>query len=295
MATWKRILVDGDVTGTSPIEVTGDTPTISLGLPANTNDGTDSEDEMLIYDVSASQWNKISLEGIFNSLTAALAQIQIDGGGANTVFAPNGVLGDLNGDGAVNINDMLLFFQTYGTSGDSAALYQYEDQALGWSTFSVASFTDSMNVSNAGTATSDVITISVNTTTDVITFDDIPQTAAAAQQALSITIVPEIFVINASSFEIKAIVKTYNGSTLVNTYVFPFDTILVYVFNLFGIDFEYNQISVSVPAANFLESDSTAVEKFTVEFEVSLTYSYDTLPTINTHKIRIKDLTINYA
>jgi hypothetical protein len=295
MATWKRILVDGDVTGISPIEVTGDTPTISLELPAATNDGADSEDEMLIYDVSASEWNKISLEGVFNSLTAALAQIQINGGGASTVFAPGGVLGDLDGDGTVSVNDMLLFFGVYGTAGDSAALYQYADAALGWSTFSLASLSDSMNVSSAGTATSQLITISVNTTTDIITFDDIPQTSNASQQNLSITIVPEVFSVGLAAFSINVIVKTYNGSTLINTYEPQTDNILVQSSSLYGLEFESNPVTVTIPALNFLEADQTAVEKFTVEFETNLVTSNDVIPTINTHKIRIKDLTINYA
>jgi len=295
MATWKRILVEGDVTGILPIEVTGDTPTISLSLPATTNDGADSEDEMLIYDVSASEWNKISLEGVFNSLTAALAQIQINGGGASTVFAPGGVLGDLDGDGAVSVNDMLLFFQSYGTTGDSAALYQYADAALGWSTFSVESFSDSMNVSNAGTATSQVITISVNTTTDIITFDDIPQTFDAAQQGLSITIVPEVFSIGFAVFSINVIVKTYNGSTLVNTYEPQTNNIILQSSSVFGIEFEALPITATIPPENFVETDQTAVEKFTVEFEANLVTSNDVISTIDTHKIRIKDLTINYA
>lgn len=69
MATWKRILVDGDVTGTSPIEVTGDTPTISLGVPSTTNALDDtSNDKLLVYDSSAGEWTSIPISSVQGSL-----------------------------------------------------------------------------------------------------------------------------------------------------------------------------------------------------------------------------------
>jgi len=69
MATWKRILVDGDVTGTSPIEVTGGAPIISLEVPTTTNALDDtSNDKLLVYDSSASQWTSIPVSSVQGSL-----------------------------------------------------------------------------------------------------------------------------------------------------------------------------------------------------------------------------------
>ena len=62
MATWKKILTEGDVTGTSPITVTGSDPVVSLdtsSLSANADD--DNSDELLVYDQSAGTWTTMTL------------------------------------------------------------------------------------------------------------------------------------------------------------------------------------------------------------------------------------------
>jgi len=69
MATWKRILVEGDVTGTSPIEVSSGAPTISLVVPTTTNALDDTgNDKLLVYDSSADAWTSIPVSSVQESL-----------------------------------------------------------------------------------------------------------------------------------------------------------------------------------------------------------------------------------
>ena len=163
MATWKRILVEDDIVGTDPISVVDGV--VSLidpdGLTSNPQD--DDQDQILVYDNTANVWTSLTLEGMFAYLTSQLAQSQIDGGGSTTVFAPGGVVGDLDGDGSVNINDMLIFFQNFGLSGTAAASYYYENQSLTYTTWNVNIGTEVLNISGSGTASAAVTTISVDT------------------------------------------------------------------------------------------------------------------------------------
>ena len=68
MATWKRILVEGDVTGGGVITVSSTAPhNVTLGDPVATTSAisaTASDDKLLIWDESASTWNYINYSNV---------------------------------------------------------------------------------------------------------------------------------------------------------------------------------------------------------------------------------------
>lgn len=68
MATWKRILVEGDVTGGGVITVSSTAPhNVTLGDPVATTtaiSATASDDKLLIWDESASTWNYVNYSNV---------------------------------------------------------------------------------------------------------------------------------------------------------------------------------------------------------------------------------------
>lgn len=292
MATWKRILVEDDIVGEGPISITDGVVSIVNPSELSPNPENDDTDALLVYDSTAQAWTSLTLQGLFSFLTELLAQSQIDAGGSTSVFQPDGVLGDLDGDGAVSVNDMLLFFQAYGTSGSVDTSYYYTNSLVSFTTWSTQEY-KKLQVDTTGTASSSIVTVSVDGTAETIEFSGIP---ATANVPLYISITPTVFAAWGASFAYRVIVKTWdqNNTPMLDDVEYGLGGTQIASSQLYGINIDANPATYTLSALQLKNNIPTnsAPSKIRVYFECLLAAPGQT--NADTHKAKIKDLTINY-
>lgn len=292
MATWKRILVEDDIVGEDPISITDGVVSIADPSTITANPENDDTDTLLVYDNTAGAWTSLTLDNLFGYLTALLAQSQIDAGGSTAVFEPNGVLGDLDGDGSVNVNDMLIFFQEYGSIGSVATSYYYTNSAVSFTTWSTPEY-KKLQVDTTGTASSSIVTISVDGTAETIEFSGIPSTANVP---LHVSITPTLYAAWASSFNYTMIIKTWdqNNVPMLDDAIYGLGGTQITNPGFLGTEFDALPAAVNLTATQLKNNNlsNSAPSKIRIYFECTVIATGQL--NADTHKAKIKDLTINY-
>lgn len=293
MATWKRILVEDDIVGEDPISITDGVVSLIDPSGLNANPENDDTDVLLVYDNTSQEWTSLTLDNLFGYLTALLAQSQIDSGGSTTIFEPGGVLGDLDGDGSVNVNDMLIFFQVYGSSASIAASYYYTNSAVSFTTWSTLEY-KKLQIDSTGTASSTVVTISVDAINEEVELSSIP---ATANVPLNISFTPILFAAWVATFTYRVVLETrdQNNVVMLDDYEWTVGTTEVTAGILFGSEFSPNSPIEATFSPLQLKNNVTsnsAPSQITVYIECLLFTNGQ--PNADTHKAKIKDLTINY-
>lgn len=105
----------------------------------------------------------------------AIANYLVDNGADSTIYAPQGVPGDINGDGSVNTQDLIALLSAMGNSSTGAfnAQYEYAGATQNWTV--LGSAYNNLNIDNGGTATNITpVTITVNEVLDTVLIDNIP-------------------------------------------------------------------------------------------------------------------------
>jgi len=113
--------VNGDLTvqnsaaGSNPTTIKGH----SENVTGETIGGNQSSYSILIKDVGTKEVKELTYQEFITSLVLSGVNDIVDSGaGTEDQFQQNGVLGDLNGDGAVGAADLLIFLTQYGGSGN---------------------------------------------------------------------------------------------------------------------------------------------------------------------------------